>query len=491
MKIERKKRFVSEPRQVFRYKQLAGEIECKILDGTFKPGEKLLSIRKLHKQSNLSISTVYKTYLELETMGLIEARPKSGYYVNPIALQQLKAPVFKKQSPIPQKVSLSSMINSVVSAINNPDFLPLGNTGMDTELLPVKYFSRILKELSHRDLKSLITYTLSEGDLELRRQLALRTLGVLDGIAPEDIIITNGCTEAVALALLATTQPGDTIAIETPTNFSFLQLLKELGVLVMEVPTDPRNGVDIDELEKILQHNRIKACLFMPNFHNPLGAIMLDENKRKLVQMLNRYEIPVIEDDISAELYFEVPRPKSLKAFDEKELVLTCSSFSKTLAPGLRIGWIIPGKRFKEKIQRLKGGITVSTSTLNQYLVMQFLASGTYERHLRSLRTALKKQAIRTTLAVKEYFPPDTRLAVPQGGSFLWIQLNPRVDGVAVYHKALDRHISIIPGVVCSNTRQFSNYIQLSYGAPYSQRIEKGIKTLGALISESYNESLH
>lgn len=473
---------MNAPRQTFRYKQLAAEIERKIVDGTYKPGEKLLSIRKLHKQSNLSISTVYKTYMELETMGLIEARPKSGYYVNPIALQQLKAPVFKKQSPVPQKVSLSSMINSVVSAINNPDFLPLGNTALDTELLPVKHFSRLLRDLSHKDLKSMIAYSLSEGDIELRRQLTLRTLGVIDDITPDDIIITNGCTEAVALALLAVTQPGDTIAIETPTNFSFLQLLKELGVMVMEVPTDPRSGVDIDELEKILRHNRIKACLFMPNFHNPLGTVMLEDDKRRLVHLLNRYEIPVIEDDISAELYFEEPHPKPLQAFDKKGLVLTCSSVSKTLAPGLRIGWIIPGKRFKEKIQRLKGGITVSTATLNQYLVTQVLASGAYDRHLRSLRTTMKKQAIRTTLAVKQYFPPDTRLAVPKGGSFLWIQLNPGIDGVKLYHRALDHYISIIPGVVCSNSRQFKNYIQLSYGAPFTERIEKGIQTLGALI---------
>jgi len=476
---------VSEHRHVFRYKQLAGEIERKILDGTYKPGEKLLSIRKLHKQANLSISTVYQAYMELETMGLIEARPKSGYYVNPIALQQLKAPIFKKQSPVPQKVSLSSMINSVVSAINNPDFLPLGNTSMDTDLLPVKHFARIIKELSHKDLKSKISYSLSEGDLELRRLLTLRTLGVLEATTPEDIIITNGCTEAVALGLLATTQPGDTIAIESPTNFSFLQLLKELGVLVMEVPTDPRYGVDVDELEKILRQKKIKACLFMPNFHNPLGALMSDEKKRKLVQLLNRYEIPVIEDDISGELYFEEQHPKPLKTYDEKDLVLTCSSFSKTLAPGFRIGWIIPGNRFKEKIQRLKGGITVSTSALDQFLVAQFLASGAYERHLRSLRTALKKQAIRTALAVKTYFPPDTRLAVPRGGSFLWIQLNPRVDGLKVYHDALDRHISIIPGVVCSNSRQFTNYIQLSYGAPFTSRIDSGIETLGEIIAAS------
>ncbi|MEE9495705.1 MAG: PLP-dependent aminotransferase family protein [Desulfobacterales bacterium] len=471
-------------KKVFRYRHLAEEIEEKIMNGTYHPRERLPSIRKLHKQSNLSISTIYHAYMELESMGLVEARPKSGYYVNPVALQNLKVPRFKKGSFPPKKVRLSSMMNSVISAISNPYLLPLGSTVVDSKLMPFKHFSRILKDLSHDDLKSMISYSLSEGFPELRRQIALRTVGVLEGIAPEDIIITNGCMEAVALSMLAVAKPGDTIAVETPTNFGFLQLLQELGLLVMEVPADPRYGVDLDELENIFRRNRIKACLLIPNFHNPLGALMPDDHKIRLIQLINEYEIPVIEDDISSELHYGRKRPMPLKSFDQKDRVITCSSFSKTLAPGLRIGWVIPGKRFMEKVQNLKAATTVSTSTLDQYLISQYLAEGAFERHLRSLRNSLKKQVVRTAFAIQKHFPPGTRLVIPDGGTLLWVELPSQVVGLKVYRKALDHHIAIIPGVVCSNSRQFKNFIQISCGAPFTEDMEKGIVRLGKIVSD-------
>lgn len=475
---------MDETKKVFRYRFLAEEIEQKIMNGTYQPGEKLPSIRKLHKQSNLSISTIYHAYMELESMGLVEARPKSGYYVNPLALQHLKAPRFKKVSFPPKKVRLSSMMNSVISAISNPYLLPLGSTVADSELMPFKHFSRILKDLSHADVKSMISYSLSEGLPELRRQIALRTVGVLEGIAPEDIIITNGCMAAVALSLLAIARPGDTIAIETPTNFGFLQLLQELGLLVMEVPADPRYGVDLDELENIFRRNKIKACLLIPNFHNPLGALMPDDHKIRLIRLINEYEIPVIEDDISSELHFERRRPMPLKSFDLEDRVITCSSFSKTLAPGLRIGWVIPGKRLMEKVQNLKAATTVSTSTLDQYLVSKYLADGAFERHLRRLRTTLKKQVVRTALAIQKHFPSGTRLAIPDGGTLLWVELPPQVAGLKVYLKALDHHIAIIPGVVCSNSRQFENFIQISCGSPFTEDLDRGIVRLGKIVSD-------
>jgi DNA-binding transcriptional MocR family regulator len=473
--------------KLFRYRQLAREFEQNIMNGTYRPGEKLPSLRTLHQRLNLSISTVYQAYVELEAMGLIEARPKSGYYVAPVTLRNIPAPVFKKISQPPRKVRLSSMINSVLAALNNPNLLPLGSTVVDAALLPTKKFAELLKGVSPPQMSSLLSYSFSEGYPELRRQLALWTLGVLKGVTSEDIIITNGCTEALALALLAITRPGDTVAIETPTNFSFLQLLKELGLIVLEVPTNPINGLDLDELKKHLVRNTITACLLMPNFHNPLGAIMPDEKKEALVKLINTYGVPVIEDDISAELYFNGKRPRPLKAFDHKDLVITCASFSKTLAPGLRIGWIICGKRYLEKIQRLKAGINISTSTLDQYLISAFLASGAYERHLRSLRNTLKSQVFKTALAIQAHFPPDTRLAVPKGGSLLWVQLPPGIDGLLIYQKALVHNISIIPGIVCSNSRQFKNHIQISCGVPFTPAVEKGIKTLGAIACGLYN----
>lgn len=469
---------------MFQYKQLAEEFETKIHNGTYPPGERLPSIRKLHRQLNLSISTVYQAYVELETSGLIEARPKSGYYVTPVPLRQLKAPVFEKKAAetVPRKVELSSMVYALVKAANDPNMLPLGCSATSPELLPYKALARILKGFTNNEIRSMISYPLTEGIPELRRQLVLQYIGVLKKISPEDIIITNGCIEAISLCLKALTNPGDTIAIETPTFFGFLQVLKEMGLMVVEVPTDPRYGVDLDELENTFRRNDIKACLFIPNFHNPLGALMPDSRKQKLVELVTRYGIPLIEDDISSELCYGEKRPLPLKAFDRKDMVLTCSSFSKTLAPGFRIGWAIPGKRFREKMLHLKTGINISTAGLNQHVLCRFLSGGGYNRHLRSLRNAVKKQTTNTALAIRKYFPPDIRLAIPQGGALLWVQLPQNIDGLDVYRKAMERRISILPGSVCTISGSFKNYIRICSSSPFTPAVEKGIATLGELI---------
>ena len=470
--------------KTFRYRQLAKEIEREIISGTYQAGERLPSIRRLHRRTNLSISTIYQAYVELEKLGLVEARPRSGYFVSPVTLRQISAPVHRKRSIPPRDIRLSSVINSVVSAINDPALLPLGMTVIDAELLPFKALSRILKTTSQLQLKDLLSYTLSEGSPDLQRLVAHHYLGVVAGITEEDIIITNGCMEAVALCLLATVPPGGTVAVEAPTNYSFLQLLKELGLMVAEVPTDPRTGLDIQALDQLIRQTRIDACLIMPNFHNPLGALMPTSHKKALVRLMSQHRIPLIEDDISAELYFGLQRPLPLKAYDRDDLVLTCSSFSKTLAPGLRIGWVLPGNRFKEKIQNLKAGTTVSTSSLDQYVIAEFIGTGSFERHLRRLRAVLEKNMIRTAMAIQKNFPQNTRLSVPVGGSLLWVQLPSGIDGLKVHHKALDHHIAIIPGVVCSNSGIFDDHIQISFGMRFTTQVEEGMATLGRILFE-------
>ncbi|MEZ4528420.1 MAG: PLP-dependent aminotransferase family protein [Desulfobacterales bacterium] len=470
---------------MFRYKQLAEEIESKIHSGTYQAGEKLPSVRDLHKKLNLSISTVYQAYMELETTGIIEARPKSGYYVSPVSLRNLRLPDFDRAPVSPQKVELDAMVNSVLKNISNPDMLPLSSSATAPELLPVKQLSAIVKNISGKKMASMLRYSLTEGNPELRRQIALRTLGLPGGICAEDIVVTTGCMEAVSLCLRSILKSGDTIAIESPTHFGFLQFFREMGLLVAEVPTHPREGADPDELEKIIRSTPVKACLFMPNFQNPLGVLMSDERKKAIVQLLNRLEIPLIEDDICGEMYYEGNRPSLMKSFDRKDLVLTCSSFSKTLAPGFRIGWVIAGKRFRDKILRIKAGSTVCTSTPDQHIVARFLSEGAYERHLRFLRGQLKKHTVKTALAIQKYFPEGTRLALPKGGSLLWVQLPPKVDGLHIYRRALDHNIAILPGVVCSAAGQFGNHIRIGCGHPFTDATEKGMETLGMLVREA------
>jgi len=470
----------------FRYRQIADDLENGIHSGIYAPGQKLPSIRELHRRLNVSISTAYHAYVELETRGVVEARPKSGYYVSLVSLHKLQSPTVPEIPANPRKVETTGMVNAVLKAIFDPKMLPLGSSTTCTSLLPWRHFSKIIKSLTAEDIKKAVGYSLTEGHPELRRQLALRAVGELPGISPEDFVITTGCMEAVTLCLQAVLKHGDTLAIETPTHFGFLQLFKEMGIMVLEIPTHPKTGLDIDALENIIKTSSVQACLFMPNIHNPLGTLLPDEKKERLVSLLNRYELPVIEDDINAEMFFSGQRrPSLLRTFDRKDLVLTCSSYSKTLAPGFRIGWALPGKRFKDRVLRLKAGSTVCSASLDQEIMARFLGGGAYERHMRFLRNTIKTQVLKTAFAIQKYFPEGTRFSFPEGGSLLWVELPGNTDGMTVYQNALKRRISILPGVVCSVSGQFKNYIRIGCGHPFTAETEQAIKVLGELANDA------
>jgi DNA-binding transcriptional MocR family regulator len=466
---------------VFRYQQLAGELEHQILNGTYRVGDRLPSIRKLRRRLNLSISTVFKAFAALEAIGLVEARSKSGYYVTGEGLRQLVPPAFETKSSIPRKVNLTGMVASILSAMSDPRMLPLGSSAISTDLLPYKAISRILKNLSAQELKAQFGYSLAEGDPGLRRQLAGRMGGWGKAPDPAGIVVTNGCSEALMLALRAASAPGDTIAVETPTHFGLLQLLSSLGVTVVEVPTDPRTGLKVDALENILSRHAIGACVVIPNFHNPSGSLMADEEKERLVRLLNRRNIPLIEDEIYADLHYGPNRPIPLRAFDRKDMVITCGSFSKTLVPGLRIGWVVPGTRFLDKVKELKAGLNVSTATLNQHIVATYLADMSYDRHLRALRRQLKSQTFNIAEAIRKCFPEGTRLCLPQGGALLWVQLPTRISGSDLYLRALEHHISILPGRACAIGEGFESFIRIGCGYPFTERVQSGIATLGRL----------
>jgi DNA-binding transcriptional MocR family regulator len=296
------------------------------------------------------------------------------------------------------------------------------------------------------------------------------------------MIITNGCIEAVSLCLQAVATPGDTIVVESPTYPWFLQIIEDLSMLALEIPTDPQTGIDIDSLARALETNPVKACLMIPNFHNPLGCVMPEANKQALVDLLNQKGIALIEDDIHGELFHSQQRPSALKNYGREGLVLYCSTFSKTLAPGLRIGWTLPG-RFKRWVQKLKLNLSIASSALNQHILATYLRDGAYDRHLRHLRTALKKQTDYMTKAIARYFPPGTRLTAPEGGPVLWVKLAEHIDGLNIFNEAQQQKIAIMPGCMCSTTGNYNNFIRLSCGWPWSQAIEKGMQILGAIIA--------
>ncbi|WP_169732605.1 PLP-dependent aminotransferase family protein [Desulfonatronum lacustre] len=469
----------------FRYLTLADEIEHSIRCGTYHAGERLPSIRKWRAKTQLSISTICQALLELERRGMIASRPKSGYFIRPLREQILPPPQTRQTETKPGSVTINNLAFAILEAMGDPEILQLGGSVMSPELMPGKALARCVKSVSQDRLAGLIAvYEHPMGHLGLRRCLAQCYTALVNGIQAEDILITNGCFEAVATCLRAVAEKGDVIVVESPTFPWYLQLIEDLGMLALEIPTDPTDGIDLSALKSALDHNSVKAAVFNSNFQNPLGFVPPDDKKRALVRLFNERQIPIIEDDIYGELYFGRSRPSTLKSFDTRGLVLYCSSFSKTLAPGLRVGWCMPG-RFLEKVRRLKLYLSISSPTLTQEAVYRYLSQDVFERHLRKLRTKLQRQMADMTLAVARHFPKGTRISAPQGGLTIWVQLDRRVDSLELFRRALKTGIAVLPGIICANTDAYRHCIRISCGLPFDEYLDNGVRNLGTIIAET------
>ena len=314
---------------------------------------------------------------------------------------------------------------------------------------------------------------------ESRSARRAMTAGCL--LSPEDIVTTQGATEAVNLCLRSVCRPGDTVAVESPTFYGFLQIIESLGLHALEIPTHPDHGLSLDALAYAMEHNRISACLLVSNFSNPLGCSMPEESKKGLVELLGAHEIPLIEDDIYGDLCFDEDRPSVAKAFDKKGLVLLCSSFSKTIAPGYRVGWVAAG-RFQSQVERLKVLSNLATSTPTQLAIAEFLSNGGYDHHLRKIRRVYRRQTTAMAQAVIRYFPEGTRVTRPSGGFVLWVELPEHVDSLKLYEDALNSGITIAPGPIFSAKQKFPNFVRLNAGF-WSGRIEGAVVTLGQLAA--------
>lgn len=464
------------------YHEVAERIETLIEKQTLKLGDKLLSVRALSKEQGISLSTAFQAYYHLESKGLIEARPQSGYYVKFSPQNTFDLPTCCKPTNEVLPVTLDDMITSVYNDLRSTKITSFSVSAPDPSLLPTaKLKKSVMYSLNH-EADHCLGYEHVQGNEQLRKQIARLSFNWGGALSEQDVIVTAGCMEALSLCLKAVTQPGDTVATESPTYYGIFRVMESLGLKVVEIPTNPVTGIDLDYLERAIPKFKIKACLFVANFNNPVGSCIPDEKKKQLVNMLAKKEIPLIEDDIYGEMFFGKTRPRTCKSFDKKGLVLHCGSFSKSLAPGYRIGWAVPG-RFKDKVISLKRMNNISTNTLAQVSIAHFLQNGRYELHLRHLRKALHTQSLQYLQAITEYFPEDTKISRPQGGFVLWVEMNKKMDGYKLHKRALKHNIGIAPGQIFSiKGSQFSNYFRLSYGTPWSSKVEHGLKTIGELM---------
>jgi len=464
------------------YLEVAGRIEQLIEKKALKVGDKLLSTRVLSKEQGISLSTAFQAYYHLESKGLIEARPQSGYYVKFSPQHTLKIPACCDPVDEAVPVTIDEMISSVYHDLRSDKILSFNLGAPDASLLPAAKLNKSVMHVLRSSKDSCLGYEHIQGNELLRKQIARLSFNWGGALSEEDVVVTAGCMEALSLCLKAVTQPGDAVAAEGPTFYGIFRVMQSLGLKVVEVPTDPVVGIDLNYLEQAIQKFNIKACVFVCNFNNPTGSCMPDEKKEQMVEMLAKKEIPLIEDDIYGELYFGKTRPKTCKAFDKKGLVLHCASFSKSLAPGYRIGWTTPG-RFKEKVISLKRMNNIATNTLAQGAIAHFLQNGRYELHLRHLRKDLHTNCLRYIQSVSDFFPEDTKITRPQGGFALWVELNKKVDAFKLHKRALKHKIGIAPGQIFStHGHQFQNHFRISFGLPWSSRVEEGLNTLGELV---------
>lgn len=462
------------------YENLANDLAGLIRGGTYRAGERVPSVRQMSRQQGVSISTVLQAYMRLESQGLLKARPQSGYYVRTPETQRLPEPEISSPGHDPSRVSLHDLMMMVLRDALNPDLVQLGAAMPNLNLLPTERLNRTLARLVRQAGEAAHQYELPPGLEELRVQIARRALGAGCQFSPSDLVVTSGGIEAIDLSLHAVCKPGDIVAIESPMYFGTLQSLEVHGLRALEIPTHQRDGLSLEALRFAIEHNPIKAVLVISNFNNPLGSCIPDEKKRELVELLAQHEIPLIENDVSGEIYFGDRRPAVAKAYDERGLVMLCSSFSKDVSPALRVGWTAPG-RFRGAVEWLKFTNSTATATLSQMVVAEFLASGGYERHLRHIRREYQHNVELLSRAVTRYFPSGTRVSRPNGGFVLWVQLPDGADSLELYKQALEHGITLTPGYLFSPTNQFYDFIRLN-AAAWSYPIERAVERLGEMV---------
>ncbi|MBB3195450.1 aminotransferase-like domain-containing protein [Roseateles terrae] len=461
-----------------RYEALAEALAESMAAGQLRPGDRLPSVREASRDRGVSPSTVFEAYYLLEARGLIEARPRSGYFVRHAAAPQPEPSASSPESR-ERQVEVSELVFQVLGLARNRALTPLGSAFPSPALFPLPKLALALgRATRHLDPWRTIE-DLSPGSPELRRQLALRYLTSGCRVDADEVVITNGAMEALNLCLEVVTQPGDLVAIESPTFYGALQALERRGLKAVEVATNPRTGLDVDALASVLEKHPVKACWLMPNFQNPLGSLMPDEAKARLVALLESHRVPLIEDDVYGELYFS-RRPRPAKAWDRSGLVLHCSSFSKSLAPGFRLGWAAAGK-FAQEVGRRKLMSTLATPVPIQEGLSEYLQRGGYDRHLRQLRQTLAQHQQQVLRGIARHFPAGTRVTQPEGGYFVWVELPSQIDALELHRLALSHDISIAPGHLFSADHRFSHHLRVNFGHPDHPKVEASLKTLGQI----------
>jgi DNA-binding transcriptional MocR family regulator len=469
---------------LFLYEYVAGQLAKQINVGHYKQGDKIPGTRLLSEKYGVSINTILQAQKILENQGLIEAVPRSGFYVK-WRFNSEKSQLINNTSNRlkPTLITRQRLALDLIQATGNKNILQLGAALPHDIYFPTQELQRITTRLIRTQDTGFMRYEVPPGLPSLCKTIAHRMIGYGCNVASEDILITNGCHEALSIALKCVAKPGDVVLLESPTYYGLLQVVDTLGLRAIEIPCSPDSGIDLTKVSDACQKWDVKACILVSNFSNPLGNCPNKNQKQALLSLLNTFNVPLVEDDIYGDLAFDGHRPTPYKQFDTTGDVLYCSSFSKTVSPGLRVGWLSPG-RYVEKAAYLKFTQNIATSTLNQMVLDEYLRSGNVDKHIRKIRRTFASNIAQCIELINNHFPQGTRTSQPHGGFVLWIQLPETFDTSVLYHKASNQNISIAPGNLFTSDQRYKNYFRINCGLPWKTTLAPALQTLGLLLSQ-------
>ncbi|MDR0277586.1 MAG: PLP-dependent aminotransferase family protein [Paucimonas sp.] len=459
------------------YVNLAELLGARIEQGLYRPGDRLPSVRALSLEHGVSLSTVQQAYRLLEDNGLVAPRPKSGYFV-PQHRNLPALPAVGRPAQRPVDISQWEHVIELVRSSPNKNVVQLGRGMPDVNSPTLKPLLRSLAQLSRRQDMPGLYYDTISGTEALREQVARLMLDSGCTLGAADLVITTGCHEALSASIRAVCQPGDIVAVDSPSFHGAMQTLKGLGMKAMEIPTDPLTGISLEALELALEQWPIKLIQVTPTCNNPLGYVMPEARKRALLNLAQRFDVAILEDDVYGDLAYTYPRPRTIKSFDDDGRVLLCSSFSKTLAPGLRIGWVAPG-RYLERVLHMKYIGTGSTATQPQLAIADFIEGGHYQPHLRRMRSQYQRSRDQMIDWVTRYFPAGTRVSRPQGSFLLWVELPEHFDTLKLNRVLLEQGVQIAMGSIFSASGKYRNCLRMNYAALPTPEIEAAVRKVG------------
>ena len=482
------------------YLQLSQRVAGLIHSGALKRGDRLTSVREAAAREGVSTATVVQAYRHLEDQRLVEARPKSGYFVaaRPTLARRLPArsalatppslPTLTEPPAQSQPVTVNSLAERVLDASRDPALVSFGPAYPGGEFFANDKVKRALTRATQRHRDTLMHYPAPGGTPELREAVSRRALGMGCALDPRHIVITNGCLDAISLCLRAVTRPGDVVALESPTYFGFLQILETLHLRALEIPTHTREGLSLPALELALDTQPVRAVLAVPTLSNPLGATMPLAARKRLVQLLSQRGVPLIEDVIFNDLCGRNDGRRAAKSFDTAGHVMMCGSFTKTVSPGLRLGWVAAG-RWSDDVRRLRSVLSGPSTAVTELALADALSQPGYEPGLRQARHTMALRFEEAHALIAAHFPPGTRVTHPPGGYLLWLDLPPGTDATALFDEALAQGITFAPGAMFSATRRYDDCMRLGLAGAWDDRTRAALQALGSLATQRWKRA--